>query len=1179
MNNPNKDFEELIENLPVGIASIDTQGFITYLSNPAKVLLGVTSDDVVGFHIKNFMPQEMSAAYLSRFTNIIKGSEIQSREYKLKRMDGSLIWLELNAHLIFNQKKEITGLNIIINDISKIKRTQTELIENQRQLATLLSNLPGIVYRCKNDDNWTALFVSDGCYELTGFKADDFTTFKISFFSLTHIDDRIKVKNAIDAAINKKEKYEITYRLITKNSTTKWVREIGQGVFAHDGSLVSLEGFILDVTDRVNFMNDLNESHERYKSLVDNMHDGLTFRDINGNILFANNKLYSIFGIDPTDLESMERSNFISDENKATIQSSVNRILQKESEIESIEYEAKKKDGTNIWLESVVVPTVNKDNAIIGFQTITRDITLRKTIEQELIKSEARLKLLFNSAKDSIFILQEDIIVEANEATLLMFGYSHEDIVGHSVIEFSPKYQSSGEESSELARQYVARALKESSLSFEWLHKKKNNQLFYTEVSLNCITIYGQVFLQAIVRDITQRKEAELAIQKSEEMYRKLVSTVPDVIIRTDLDGNIVFINEGSIPFLRYYPSEKLLGKNILGFISSSDKERASQNLVSILKENIGIQEYKMEFADNTILYCEVNGNVIRDNSDNPIELVFIVRDVTEKKRIEEASKISSENFKRIFDLAPYAMVITLIGDNPIILDVNQAYENIYGKKRSEVIGHRSTPMLDPAIEKEILDEFIRTGMVNDFEVEILERNGKKIIVQLASRIIEYDNKPCTLTVLKDISDQKLAEEKVLTLLQRLNDIIELIPDATFILDKDNIVISWNKAMEELSGVKKEDVLGKGNYAHSFALYNERRPILIDLLDINHNPSEKLYEYIIRDGNKIYGEAYDSKISNGKGAYLWGVAAPLFDKNGVRFGSIEVIRDITVLKQREHELSKYKDRLEELIKERTKQLENVNQLLEKEIVKQKKSEEKVKFALEKEKELNELKTRFISIASHEFRTPLTTIYSSVQLLEKYGRNWDEAMYNSQFARIKEYVHYMTKIMDDVLTISRADSGKIRFEPKVTDLKVLCKSMVDDVKIIMTNKHKFEFSYKTRDKNFNIDEKLLKYILLNLLSNAVKYSPNGGKIAFEVGKVKDNLQFVISDEGLGIPLSDQKDLFEPFHRGINVSDIQGTGLGMSIIKKSVDLHSGDIYFESQEGKGTKFTVIFPVKSNE
>ena len=231
--------------------------------------------------------------------------------------------------------------------------------------------------------------------------------------------------------------------------------------------------------------------------------------------------------------------------------------------------------------------------------------------------------------------------------------------------------------------------------------------------------------------------------------------------------------------------------------------------------------------------------------------------------------------------------------------------------------------------------------------------------------------------------------------------------------------------------------------------------------------------------------------------------------------------------------------------------------------------------MDSEKELNELKTRFISTTSHEFRTPLTAILSSADLLELYGRNWPAEKYLKHTNQIRRSVKYMTELLDDILTISKTESGKLVYNPDKCNLPEICSEVWESVKVKAKEDHNFNFEYLINQKYFYIDEKLLKQILSNLLSNAIKYSPEGGNIKLCVSLNDNNLEFKISDEGIGIPDDEKKNLFVPFYRSKNAATIPGTGLGLSIVNKSVELHGGKLSFESQLNKGSIFTVTIPV----
>jgi signal transduction histidine kinase len=268
-----------------------------------------------------------------------------------------------------------------------------------------------------------------------------------------------------------------------------------------------------------------------------------------------------------------------------------------------------------------------------------------------------------------------------------------------------------------------------------------------------------------------------------------------------------------------------------------------------------------------------------------------------------------------------------------------------------------------------------------------------------------------------------------------------------------------------------------------------------------------------------------------------------------------------------------------LVETRTEELDHLNSDLIVQLQKRKELEMMLRESLEKEKELNELKTRFISTASHEFRTPLTSILSSAELIQRYGKKWSEEKYNTHIDKIKTSVEYLTKLMEDVLTISRSESGKIMFKPSTFDLHKFCADIIEEIKTNLKDNHELVFKYSMRKKIFSLDPQLLKFTITNLLSNAVKYSPDGGKIKFIVESIKNSIKISVSDQGIGIPDEDKKHLFEPFHRSANTNEIPGTGLGLSIVKHAVDLHSGKIKVNSKLGEGTTFTIEIPKQQKE
>ena len=257
--------------------------------------------------------------------------------------------------------------------------------------------------------------------------------------------------------------------------------------------------------------------------------------------------------------------------------------------------------------------------------------------------------------------------------------------------------------------------------------------------------------------------------------------------------------------------------------------------------------------------------------------------------------------------------------------------------------------------------------------------------------------------------------------------------------------------------------------------------------------------------------------------------------------------------------------------------ENEVMAIVRDISDRKQAEADIRKSLEQEKKLSELKSRFVTMASHEFRTPLAAILSSCELLEHHSHKWSEDKKLTHFHRIQGSVKHMTGLLNDVLLLGKVEAGKLEFKPSPINLPEFCQDVVEEIQST-TQTHQILFQVKDNretDEPVSVDKKILKHILYNLLSNAIKYSPEGDRVIFDLVCQAKQAIFRIRDFGIGIPLEEQTQLFNSFHRANNVGSIPGTGLGLSIVKRSLDLHRGTIVTESELGQGTVFTVTLPV----
>ncbi|WP_394993661.1 ATP-binding protein [Emticicia sp.] len=280
---------------------------------------------------------------------------------------------------------------------------------------------------------------------------------------------------------------------------------------------------------------------------------------------------------------------------------------------------------------------------------------------------------------------------------------------------------------------------------------------------------------------------------------------------------------------------------------------------------------------------------------------------------------------------------------------------------------------------------------------------------------------------------------------------------------------------------------------------------------------------------------------------------------------IAFIIDISIRKKAENQLIAYKSELEKEVEERTMILKEAIQKLEQ-------TKDELDNSLKREREVNSMKSRFISIASHEFRTPLATVLSSLSLVEKYSELKEDEKRNKHISRIKSSVRNLTEILNDFLSLNKLEEGKVMINIEHFNLYDLIDGVRQELQGIAKTSQEIELSCANNgDSMVNLDKTLIRNILINLVSNAIKFSSEDSTININVVLSETTVIISVEDHGIGIPAADQKHLFERFFRSSNAGEIKGTGLGLSIVAHYVNLLKGSIKFESKENVGTKFYI--------
>ncbi|MFD0976686.1 PAS domain-containing sensor histidine kinase [Salinimicrobium gaetbulicola] len=401
------------------------------------------------------------------------------------------------------------------------------------------------------------------------------------------------------------------------------------------------------------------------------------------------------------------------------------------------------------------------------------------------------------------------------------------------------------------------------------------------------------------------------------------------------------------------------------------------------------------------------------------------------------------------------------------------------------------------------------------------------------------------------------------------NILFEAASEGIIVVDSFQKIVSSNIAADEMFGYSKGELVGQSLNILIPRKYKANHPSHFkDFMD--HSEKRQMGH-----GRDLYGVKKDGKE--------FPVEAGLnpFEINGERY-VMSLIIDISIRKEAQRQIKELNSELESKIQVRTQELEesvhklqSLNKNLEKEIKRRKEAENRIKNALQKEKELNELKTKFLSLVSHEFKTPLSGILTSVVLLGKYKLEEQQEKREKHLSTIKNKVHYLDNILNDFLSIERLETGKVNYKFSTFSLSKLINEVVYNANVTLKSGQEIHYPRNIENITLHQDEKILELVLSNLMSNAIKYSPENTLINFEAKTNGEKIIFKVKDQGMGIPAKDQKHIFERYFRAENALLNQGTGIGLNISKVHLENLGGNISFNSAENEGTEFIVELPI----
>jgi PAS domain S-box-containing protein len=563
--------------------------------------------------------------------------------------------------------------------------------------------------------------------------------------------------------------------------------------------------------------------------------------------------------------------------------------------------------------------------------------------------------------------------------------------------------------------------------------------------------------------------------------------------------------------------------------ICPEDRERV---LAAVERLFAGVEmdeEYRIARPDGSIRWIHDRAFGLLDSEGQVYCLAGIAEDITERKQALVASRESELQLRLALNAAGLGTWDWNLETN--LVTWSERTEEIFGYAPGTFPGTYEgfIDRVHPEERSRVAQECARSVTEKipcSFEYRLLLPDGTvRWVAEKGDFLKDEAGQPRHLCgVMKDITSRKIAEEALRKSEEQFRRVFDEAPIGMGLTDSDGYFFKANRAFLEMLGYTESElktfkcssITHPEDLKHEIPYIEQVKRGEIDSFQLETRFFKKNQEIVVVNLTLMM----------------------LRGKAGEILYTLGMVEDITVRKQAEKEIIK---------------------------------------ALQRERELSEAKSRFIAMTSHDLRTPLTTIQSSVDLLKHRSEKLSQERQQVHLERISSAALQMTGMVQDVLILSEASAGKLQFTPEPVDLVQLCRTLVSELQFANTHQHSLTFAVSDEcgKEELLLDSKLVRYILINLLTNASKYSPQGSPIQFDLTCYPESVVFRIQDQGIGIPPEDIPNLFDCFYRASNAGTVQGTGLGLAIVKQCVDLHSGDITVDSVVGEGTTFTVTLPL----
>jgi len=852
----------------------------------------------------------------------------------------------------------------------------------------------------------------------------------------------------------------------------------------------------------------LEEPEELYRNMIELFPDGIVAVDAKGIILVYNTAASKIAGYSKDEIVGKHFSKagvFRAREIPKYLKIFSSCLIGKIPK--PFEMTVYRKDRTTFLAEARVGLLKVAGKKII--QVIFRNITERKRAEEALKESEERYGNLVQNALDIIFNVSLDgTITYLNPAFEPITGWSRSEWIGKP---FAPLIHP---DDLPLAMKLFQDAIQQkASGTLEARIIAKSGEYLQVEAKSTPLTQKGRVAgFWSIARNLTERKQMESALRESKEKLQRIFEAVGDGIIVTNLNGIITDMNEKALQLSRFGSKSDLIGKSSFEFIASRDQEKALNRMQQAAQQGEGgVAEFTLARADGSEYLAEISVSVVKDTAGNPVGFISAIRDITERKRVEEALRESEEKYSTLVEKGNDGILII---QDDLVRFANPKLVEITGFSLEEAVGKPFIDFIAPEYRGLTADRYKKRMAGEEvppsYELEILTKDGRKIPMEVNASKIEYEKKPADMAILRDITERKRAEERIGIFSQAITGAI----DAIAITDMKGIITYANPAMEEMYEYEKGELIGKP----------------VSVLSQKQEMVDEIMSAMIETGS-WHGEIESKKKNKEIFPALLSLST-VSDIKGNPIAMMGAVRDITERKQAEAKLREIQQQLV-----RSEKLAAIGQLA--------------------------------GGVGHELRNPLGAIKNAAYYVR--GKVAKSELAQKE-PRVMEFLNIMddeinasNKIINDLLGFSRV--GK----PTVSPTQI--KNVIEDALSRTPIPESIELIKKLDAElpQVEIDASQIQQVLVNIISNAVQAMPEGGKLIIGTRGKEGRLEVRIADTGCGIPKEAIDKIFDPLF----TTKAKGIGLGLAVCKTIIDRHEGEIEIKSQVGKGTTFIIRLPL----